>query len=128
MMISSESEEEYTPKRPKENSDKKKTDTKKSVQPIKKENAENKSDFGSDTSSVSPLKQVDKEKAWTTGHTSTFTTPSSESDSSSESSSDSSSSSDQTLDESPETKRIRQAKIKAQKKAKKRAKRNEQTA
>jgi hypothetical protein len=128
MMISSESsDEDYTPKKPSENNEKEKqnqTEKKKSEVPIKTEkNCESEC-----SSSSAPLpKQSVKGKEPANAGTSTFTTPSSDSESSSESSSDSSSS-DQSLEESPETKRIRKAKMKSRKKAKKRAGRSEQTA
>ncbi len=90
MMISSESsDEDFIPKRPAENKDKEKPDTKKSDEPIK---TEKNCDFGSGSSSAHLPKQSGKGKEPANEGTSTFTTPSSDSVSSSEFSSDSSSS------------------------------------
>ena len=127
MMISSESDGEYTPKRPseenKKNKDKEKLDAKKTDEPIKNEEIKKfVSGSGSSSAPLPKTTKLDKEDG-----TSLFMTPSSESATSSDSSSDSSSS-EEDRNESPEKKRVKRSRLKGQKKAKKRASRNELTA
>ena len=127
MMISSESDGEYTPKRPsekdKKDKDIKKSDTKETNEPIK--NNQIKKNVSGSESSSAPLPHVTKQDK--EDGTSLFMTSSSESATSSDSSSDSSSSEEEG-NESPEKKRVKKSRKKGQKKAKKRASRNELTA
>ncbi len=81
MMISSESDEDYTPKRPAENKEKEKSDTKKSDEPIKMGKKEN-CDFESGSSSAPHTKRIKQGIESLNEGTSVFKTPSSESDAS----------------------------------------------
>ena len=132
MMISSESDDGFSPKRPSGNKDTKKSekpirDENKSESPIRGREDDRNCVFGS-SSSTHPLeKSTEQRKGSPNKETSTFTTSSSSSDSSSDSSSESSSS-EGALKKSPESERIKKAQKRAKRKAVKRGRRNEQTA